>query len=217
MTQAAFAIFGLTLGFRYLLLPQSVEIFGHVLSGPLALLLTIIGCFGLYQLVCYANKLSASHSSNFLMQTYGFPVLNHLAHFCIGLRAIAVCFSYFLILKQWILMPLGIHDRVTQNTPYNLLFYIGLMALPSLMARQKGFKKLEFAPVLSAISVLCLSGLLVLRAIRYMMVKTPLNTQITQGLTRTSRIGDDLFSTLLLSCLQLLLLMYLPWDASRAW
>ncbi|KAI5170711.1 hypothetical protein NEFER03_0170 [Nematocida sp. LUAm3] len=193
VTQAIFPMVGSIMGSGVLNLPQSVEKSGYYLSGALLLTVASMSSFTLYQLVYCASKLSTSSPSYFLVCKHASPVLGYLADFCIGLQGLGVCFSYFLILKEWILKLSGLYDLVTGNILYNFIFSIGLMVLPSFMAGQKDLKKLGFASILCTISVLYLSALVLLCASLSLLIKTPEGVKITEGLIN-SKTGADVFS-----------------------
>ncbi|KAI5185595.1 hypothetical protein NEHOM01_0921 [Nematocida homosporus] len=156
---AIFPMVGSIMGSGVLNLPQSVELSGYLMSGPLLAFISAVSAFTLFQLVHCAKQLEGKgrEPSYFLVCKTAFPVLGYAADGFIGIQGLGCCFCYFLILKSWISKLLGWDTYLEQNLLMNLIFSAGLMAIPGFMATLKDLKKLNFASVLCTISVLYLS------------------------------------------------------------
>ncbi|KAH9385554.1 uncharacterized protein NEMAJ01_0450 [Nematocida major] len=159
--QATFPMVGSILGAGVLTLPKAVEKSGYLLSGPILLFISSICAFTLFQLVHCAKNLGKSDPSYFLVCQNAFPALGYIADACIGVQGLGSVFVYFLLLKAWISKLLGI-DGAIVYLPYNIIFSLLLILVPTALAMQKDLKKLSFISIMSTASVVFLSAVVML-------------------------------------------------------
>ncbi|EHY65120.1 hypothetical protein NERG_01566 [Nematocida ausubeli] len=162
--QAIFPMVGSILGSGVLTLPAAAEASGYLLSGPILIFVSSICAFTLFQLVHCARELGTENPSYFAVCQNAYPVLGYFAELCIGMQGFGAITVYVLILKQWVASLIGIKSML-EYMPYDILFTLLLLVIPTGLSLQKSLKKLSFISILSTVSVIFLSLFVLLSGI----------------------------------------------------
>ncbi|KAI5191737.1 hypothetical protein NECID01_1618 [Nematocida sp. AWRm77] len=190
---AMFPMISSIMGAGVLNLPQSVECSGYFLSGPILLVIASISAFTLYQLVFCAKQLGTKNLSYFEVCNSAFPLLGYAAELCIGMQGLGCCVAYFLILKDWIAIFLKLDNVIKQSMLYNILFSLGVIAIPAFLASLKDLKKLSAGSFACTVSVLYLSFLVMGCGLVSLFGKVPLGGERVTDLKKVETNPVKLF------------------------